>query len=74
MPYCPFTMINDERLLRASHIKPWVVSNDKEKLDPKNGLTLSPTYDVLFDRGFISFQDNGNLMVSPFISPMNQKD
>ena len=35
MPYCPFTMINDERLLRASHIKPWVVSNDKEKLDPK---------------------------------------
>ncbi|WP_368863154.1 HNH endonuclease [Staphylococcus hominis] len=73
MPYCPFTMINDERLLRASHIKPWVVSNDKEKLDPKNGLTLSPTYDVLFDRGFISFQDNGNLMVSPFISPMNQK-
>lgn len=73
MPFCPFTKINDERLLRASHIKPWVDSNDKEKIDPKNGLTLSPTYDVLFDRGFITFENDGTLLVSPFISPMNQK-
>lgn len=73
MPFCPFTKINDERLLRASHIKPWIQSNDKEKIDPKNGLILSPTYDVLFDRGFITFKDDGTLIVSPFISPMNQK-
>lgn len=73
IPFCPFTKINDERLLRASHIKPWVQSNDKEKVDPKNGLILSPTYDVLFDRGFITFKDDGTLIVSPFISPMNQK-
>lgn len=73
MPFCPFTRINDERLLRASHIKPWVSSDNKEKIDPKNGLTLSPTYDVLFDRGFISFENDGSLLVSPFISPMNQK-
>lgn len=73
MPFCPFTRINDERLLRASHIKPWVSSDNKEKTDPKNGLTLSPTYDVLFDRGFISFENDGSLLVSPFISPMNQK-
>lgn len=73
IPFCPFTKINDERLLIASHIKPWVQSNNKEKIDPKNGITLSPTYDVLFDRGFISFEDDGSLLVSPFISPMNQK-
>lgn len=73
MPFCPFTKINDERLLRASHIKPWISSDSKEKTDPKNGLTLSPTYDVLFDRGFISFENDGSLLVSPFISPMNQK-
>lgn len=73
IPFCPFTKINDERLLRASHIKPWVQSNDKEKVDPKNGLILSPTYDVLFDRGFITFKEDGTLIVSPFISPMNQK-
>lgn len=73
IPFCPFTKINDERLLIASHIKPWVVSSNEEKIDPKNGITLSPTYDVLFDRGFISFENDGSLLVSPFISPMNQK-
>jgi len=72
-PYCPITMLNDERILIASHIKPWVVSNDKEKIDPKNGLMLSPTYDRLFDRGFISFNDDKTMLVSPWLSPMNQK-
>ena len=71
--YCPFTMVNDERLLIASHIKPWVVSNDKEKVDPKNGFALTPTYDKLFDRGFITFGDDKKLSVSPWINPMNQK-
>lgn len=72
-PFCPITMINDERILIASHIKPWVTSNDKEKIDPKNGLMLSPTFDRLFDRGFISFNDDKTMLVSPWLSPMNQK-
>ena len=72
-PYCPFTMVSDERLLVASHIKPWVLSDDKEKVDPKNGFMLTPTYDRLFDRGFITFEDDKTLVVSPWISPMNQK-
>lgn len=71
--FCPFTMVNDERLLIASHIKPWAKSNDKEKIDPKNGFALTPTYDKLFDGGFISFTDDKKLIVSPWISPMNQK-
>ena len=54
-PFCPITMINDERLLIASHIKPWAVSSDDEKLDPKNGFMLSPLYDKLFDRGLMTF-------------------
>lgn len=54
-------------------MKPWVKSSDKEKIDPKNGLILTPTYDALFDKGFISFQDDGKLIVSPFLSPLNQK-
>lgn len=33
-PFCPITMLNDEHLLIASHIKPWAASNDKEKIDP----------------------------------------
>lgn len=73
MPYCPFTKVSDERLLIASHMKPWVKSDEHEKIDPKNGLILTPTYDALFDKGFISFHDNGKLIVSPFLSPLNQK-
>ena len=65
---CPITLIADERLLIASHIKPWVDSNDSEKLDPKNGLMLSPTYDRLFDQGFISFTDDREVILSPWIS------
>ena len=70
-PFCPITMINDERLLIASHIKPWAVSNDKEKLDPHNGYMLSPLYDKLFDKGLISFTDDRRMMVSNWLSPKN---
>ena len=69
--FCPITMINDERLLIASHIKPWAVSNDREKIDPKNGFILSPLYDKLFDKGLISFTDDKRLIVSNWISPSN---
>lgn len=72
-PFCPITMINDERLLIASHIKPWVVSDNKEKIDPKNGFMLSPLYDKLFDRGFITFTDERRVRISNWLSPQNQK-
>lgn len=72
-PFCPITMINDERLLIASHIKPWAVSNNKEKTDPKNGYMLSPLYDKLFDRGFMTFTDERHVMISNWLSPKNQK-
>ena len=70
-PFCPITMINDERLLIASHIKPWAVSTDTERLDPKNGFMLSPLYDKLFDRGFITFTDDRRMQVSNWLSPQN---
>ena len=72
-PFCPITLVNDERLLVASHIKPWVKSENQEKIDPKNGFMFTPTYDKLFDRGFITFEDDGTMQVSPWISPINQK-
>lgn len=70
-PFCPITMINDERLLIASHIKPWAVSNDSEKIDSKNGFMLSPLYDRLFDRGFITFTDDRKVKISNWLSPQN---
>lgn len=72
-PYCPFTLVNDERLLIASHIKPWSKADNEEKIDPKNGFMFTPTYDKLFDRGFITFDDDKRVIVSPWLSPMNQK-
>lgn len=71
--YCPFTMISDERLLIASHIKPWAAADDEEKIDPYNGYILSPLYDKLFDRGFITFTEDRRVILSEFISPYTWK-
>lgn len=51
-------------LLQASHIKPWAVSTDNERLDPFNGLLLSPWYDKAFDNGHLSFCDSGEIIFS----------
>ncbi|WP_390620498.1 HNH endonuclease [Polystyrenella longa] len=64
---CRISGVCDTRFLIASHIKPWRSSTNVERLDGENGLFLSPNIDSLFDRGFISFDDNGNLLVSPVL-------
>ena len=53
----------------ASHIKPWSVSNDTERLDVNNGLLLCPNHDYLFDRGFITFTVEGHIMISQSLTP-----
>ncbi len=67
-PFCPITMINEESLLIASHIKPWAVSNSIERVDPNNGFILSPLYDKLFDRGYITFSNDKRVFVSNWLS------
>ena len=64
---CRISGITDGRFLTASHIKPWAQSTDFEKLDGNNGLLLSPHIDRLFDRGYISFEDSGRLMISHLV-------
>lgn len=61
---CRLTGIDDEVHLRASHIKPWSDSSDRERLDGSNGLLLAPHVDHLFDQGWITFSDSGDLMVT----------
>lgn len=61
---CRVTGLKDRGHLRASHIKPWSVCTDAEKLDGYNGLLLSPHVDHLFDRGYISFTDTGDILVA----------
>ncbi|WP_155263720.1 HNH endonuclease [Sphingomonas segetis] len=67
--HCRLTGIADPVLLIASHIKPWSKSSDFEKLDGCNGLLLSPHVDRLFDRGLISFDDDGTVLRSPAVAP-----
>jgi putative restriction endonuclease len=62
---CRITRVDRIEHLRASHCKPWRDSSDPERLDGENGLLLTPSIDHLFDRGFISFEANGDLIVSP---------
>jgi putative restriction endonuclease len=61
---CRVTGARGQKYLIASHIKPWSKSNNIEKLDGHNGLLLSPHIDRLFDRGLLSFADNGDLLIS----------
>lgn len=75
MPQCPFTEITDERLLIASHIKPYrsCIAEQRmdQAIDPNNGLTLTPTYDKLFDQGYITFLDDGQLVCGTQLSRLS---
>jgi putative restriction endonuclease len=62
---CRITRVDRPEHLRASHCKPWRDSNHEERLNGENGLLLTPTIDHLFDRGFISFSNQGRLLISP---------
>ncbi len=60
---CAVTGFSDTRFLVASHIKPWKASNHKERLDPYNGLLLLPNLDKVFDLGYISFKETGEILI-----------
>lgn len=64
---CRVSGVSDPRFLIASHIKPWRTCNNVERLDGANGLFLSPNIDLLFDRGYISFEDDGKLLVASVV-------
>lgn len=61
---CRVTGLREIKHLRASHIKPWHAASNEERLDGHNGLLLSPHIDHLFDQGYISFTDDGQLIIS----------
>ncbi len=61
---CPITGITEPGLLRASHIVPWAECTDEKRLDVHNGLLLSALWDAAFDRGLVSFADDGTVLAS----------
>ncbi|KRD77040.1 hypothetical protein ASE43_07645 [Lysobacter sp. Root983] len=67
---CWLTGVQSPGLLVASHIKPWRACTDSgERLDGANGLLLAPHADRLFDRGLLTFEDEGRASVSPELPP-----
>lgn len=65
---CAVTQLNVIPLLRASHIRPWAACDtDTQRLDVFNGLLLAPHVDALFDGGWISFTDSGEVVVSELL-------
>ena len=61
---CAVTNFNKLDILIASHIVPWSKTTDHERLDVNNGLLLSPTYDALFDKHLITFDNKGKIQLS----------
>ena len=70
---CRITRVALPEHLIAGHIQPWRDSSNEQRLDGENGLLLTPTVDHLFDKGFISFENTGQLIVSPVADPVSLK-
>lgn len=69
---CCLCGVSGEDMLIASHIKPWSVADVDERVDVNNGLLLCPNHDWLFDKGYISFDTSGKIVVSDKLSDVNQ--
>jgi 5-methylcytosine-specific restriction protein A len=61
---CAVTGFDKLDIVVASHIVPWSKATDNERLDVYNGILLSPTYDALFDRHLITFENNGKIILT----------
>jgi predicted restriction endonuclease len=68
---CAVTNYSKHEILIASHIVPWKSSSNEERLDVNNGILLSPTYDALFDKKLIGFENNGKIVLSDSLSKSN---
>jgi len=70
---CCVCGMSNQELLNSSHIKPWAVASGAERVDVDNGFIMCPNHDKLFDRGFISFNDDGSILISKKISDEDAK-
>lgn len=68
---CVVTGVDNKRILVASHIRPWSVSTNEQRLSAENGLLLSPLYDKLFDIGLITFSEDGQIICSKELENKN---
>lgn len=69
---CALTGVANPDLIIASHIVPWSQCDNKARLDPKNGLLLAAHIDRLFDKGLISFDKAGGMLISSRLSNLER--
>ena len=71
---CAVTGIDVPEVLRASHAKPWAsCESDADQLNVYNGFLLSADLDALFDSGFITFNDDGIIIISTQLEEYQRK-
>lgn len=61
---CRVTGVTQPEMLQAAHMKPWLACSNRERLDGANGLLLTPSFHLLFSKGYVSFDSAGRLLVS----------
>lgn len=70
---CAISGIDISDFLVASHIIPWS-KNEKERLNPENGICLSSLYDKAFDKGYIGFSTKYEILLSKSLTEHSEKD
>ena len=70
---CCICGLECSQLLIASHIKEWSKSSNIERLDVNNGLLLCSCHDSLFDKHLISFNDNGEIIISDILEENDRR-
>lgn len=70
---CSISKCDVTWMLVASHIKPWRVADNGERLDVFNGLLLLPNYDKLFDKGYMSFSSKGTVIYSHLLDATDKR-
>ena len=70
---CAITGINIPTLLIASHIIPWA-DDEANRLNPENGICLSPLYDRAFDKGFIGINEDYRVVLSKELKEFSKNE
>lgn len=67
---CCITQIENKELLIASHIIPWA-KDEKNRLNPMNGLLLNALHDKAFENGLITIAEDYTIKISSSFKKKN---
>jgi putative restriction endonuclease len=71
---CAFCNTSLNSILQAAHIIPWNSSNEKQKLDVRNGLLLCANHHYLFDNGILFVDELFRIQINKKVSIKTDSD